>query len=274
MYVLKRESFASPVDLDQESQELLKKKREQAAKGNTALKEWIASSRKRLADAAEAAPPAKKSRPDSEPTAAAAKPAGRRGTPGTAQARATPASTKATATTTTSAKSPTSVPASAPASVSAAAKSLADTNPSEGAVDSSAAVASGASGAEATRPPMVVSFTTTEEMSTVSRQTNQRIVPNEVASAASLPDSARSSGAVSVARSSKKRVDPLTFINRRVAKDFDEGLFFGTVQSYDSKQKWFRIVYDDGDEEDFVYKMLRFHLDYYDRVKHKDVQDE
>lgn len=50
-------------------------------------------------------------------------------------------------------------------------------------------------------------------------------------------------------------------VGRRVSKlfDSDDGLtpFGGTVKSYDSTTRWFRVVYDDGDEEELNAKQLQ-----------------
>jgi hypothetical protein len=39
-------------------------------------------------------------------------------------------------------------------------------------------------------------------------------------------------------------------IGTEVMRQFDEGLFVGTVQSYDRKDKLYTILYSDGDKED------------------------
>ncbi|XRA97903.1 histone-lysine N-methyltransferase, H3 lysine-9 specific [Pycnococcus provasolii] len=47
------------------------------------------------------------------------------------------------------------------------------------------------------------------------------------------------------------------FIGRRVAKTFGKhGTFFGKVNAYDEKKKWFHVVYDDGDEEEYTIKEI------------------
>lgn len=41
--------------------------------------------------------------------------------------------------------------------------------------------------------------------------------------------------------------DPLSFISRRFAKNFGGGVCFGTVKSYDDEEKFWKVMYDDGD---------------------------
>ena len=40
-------------------------------------------------------------------------------------------------------------------------------------------------------------------------------------------------------------------IGARVAKNFDEGLFFGTITKYDDKADFWFVEYDDGDSEQY-----------------------
>lgn len=73
------------------------------------------------------------------------------------------------------------------------------------------------------------------------------------------------------ARASPQQSD---FIGRRVAKYFDEVLFFGTVDyihkdEEDDSQLW-HVHYDDGDEEDFDYDQLKEALLLHEEMQAKD----
>ncbi|KAI2512714.1 CAS/CSE protein [Fragilaria crotonensis] len=55
-------------------------------------------------------------------------------------------------------------------------------------------------------------------------------------------------------------MDPSQVINRRVAKYFDGQIYFGTVRSFDPSEGFWKIDYDDGDEEEFDTNELQVHL--------------
>ena len=59
--------------------------------------------------------------------------------------------------------------------------------------------------------------------------------------------------------------DPASFVNKRVAKDFDGECFFGTITLYDDKESppFWHVVYDDGDEEDYASRDLIKALKHY-----------
>jgi len=60
-------------------------------------------------------------------------------------------------------------------------------------------------------------------------------------------------------------------VGSRVAKDFGEDeIYFGTVRSYNAKSKYFSIVYDDGDAEDFDEEELKQALALYQEQKAND----
>ena len=58
-----------------------------------------------------------------------------------------------------------------------------------------------------------------------------------------------------------------TINNRRIAKLFEQGLYFGTVNYYDNRRKLWRIDYDDNDSEDFDRQEIVKALQLYDREK-------
>eukprot|EP00523_Entomoneis_sp_CCMP467_P004073 CAMPEP_0168750070 /NCGR_PEP_ID=MMETSP0724-20121128/17062_1 /TAXON_ID=265536 /ORGANISM="Amphiprora sp., Strain CCMP467" /LENGTH=606 /DNA_ID=CAMNT_0008798039 /DNA_START=31 /DNA_END=1851 /DNA_ORIENTATION=- len=45
--------------------------------------------------------------------------------------------------------------------------------------------------------------------------------------------------------------NPKKFLSERVAKHFDEDLYYGSVVSYDDNSKYWRVRYDDGDNEEY-----------------------
>ena len=56
-----------------------------------------------------------------------------------------------------------------------------------------------------------------------------------------------------------------SFVNKRVAKDFDGECFFGKITKYDDTEPppFWHVVYDDGDEEDFSSRDLIKSLKHY-----------
>merc|ERR1712161_37582 len=40
-------------------------------------------------------------------------------------------------------------------------------------------------------------------------------------------------------------------VGTKIAKKFKRDIYYGTIKSVDAKNKWYHVVYDDGDEEDF-----------------------
>lgn len=55
-----------------------------------------------------------------------------------------------------------------------------------------------------------------------------------------------------------KNSQPTHFISRRIAKDFDGEIYFGTIKEYDNSDTpaFWRVFYDDGDQEDYERKDL------------------
>ena len=81
-------------------------------------------------------------------------------------------------------------------------------------------------------------------------------------------------GTAPAAKKAKKAIDiiketvqsePASFVNKRVAKDFDGECFFGTITLYDDKEAppFWHVVYDDGDEEDYASRDLIKALKHY-----------
>ncbi len=62
---------------------------------------------------------------------------------------------------------------------------------------------------------------------------------------------------------------PIDFINRRIAKYFGEGLFYGTIVSYttDKRTLYWQIEYEDGDSEEMDYKEVMEQIDLFDSLK-------
>lgn len=70
-----------------------------------------------------------------------------------------------------------------------------------------------------------------------------------------------------------KNSQPTVFIQRRVAKEFEDGeVYFGTVTQYDESEPppFWKIHYDDGDEEDYEKKDLIKALKLYDKEEGND----
>ena len=83
------------------------------------------------------------------------------------------------------------------------------------------------------------------------------------------------------AKQKKPKVDytanPGQFVKLRVAKDFGDDIYFGTIDSFerddeDANVVYWKITYDDGDREDFDEKDLRAALKMYDACKHNDTK--
>ena len=78
----------------------------------------------------------------------------------------------------------------------------------------------------------------------------------------------------------KPRVDyignPGQFVKQRVAKDFGDDIYFGTIIGFDEPEEdggkvvYWKIKYDDGDQEEFEKKELKDGLRMYDACKHND----
>jgi hypothetical protein len=64
---------------------------------------------------------------------------------------------------------------------------------------------------------------------------------------------------------------PESYVGKRVAKFFDDECFFGDIDHFDKKNKLWRVIYDDGDEEDFDDREVMKHCKVYEENKHKDV---
>ena len=83
------------------------------------------------------------------------------------------------------------------------------------------------------------------------------------------------------AKQKKPSVDytanPGQFVKQRVAKDFGDDIYFGTIDRFerddeDANVVYWKITYDDGDLEDFDEKDLRAALKMYDACKHNDTK--
>ena len=78
----------------------------------------------------------------------------------------------------------------------------------------------------------------------------------------------------------KPRVDytenPRQFVKQRVAKDFGDNIYYGTITGFDEPEEdggkvvYWKIKYDDGDQEEFEKKELKDALRIYDACKHND----
>ena len=68
--------------------------------------------------------------------------------------------------------------------------------------------------------------------------------------------------------------NPSDYINKRVAKWFDDDLYFGIVESISNQgeggEVWWHILYDDDDQEDFDARQLRKGLKEYEENKSSD----
>ena len=62
-------------------------------------------------------------------------------------------------------------------------------------------------------------------------------------------------------------------INARVAKNFDDGLFFGTITKYDGNANFWFVLYDDGDSEQFDKRDLNKALRLYKKNAAKDPEN-
>ena len=50
------------------------------------------------------------------------------------------------------------------------------------------------------------------------------------------------------------------FVNKSIRKNFQGQVYLGTVQNFDSNTKWYKIVYEDGDEEELTEDEVRHFL--------------
>merc|ERR1712194_174186 len=65
---------------------------------------------------------------------------------------------------------------------------------------------------------------------------------------------------------------PLTYITSRVAKTFEREVYFGSIVDYNVTSKLWKIIYDDGDQEEFDEKDLARSLKLYQKTKQKDAR--
>lgn len=71
-------------------------------------------------------------------------------------------------------------------------------------------------------------------------------------------------------RSNKKQfpadLNPNSFVGRRIAKEFDEGLFLGEIVSFRKHKTttYWQVEYDDGDAEEFEYEEVLLHTKRYE----------
>lgn len=61
--------------------------------------------------------------------------------------------------------------------------------------------------------------------------------------------------------------NPNQYLTMRIAKFFEDFLYFGTVHKYDPRTRWWRIIYDDNDREDFSFDQLAEALALYEEEK-------
>ena len=73
------------------------------------------------------------------------------------------------------------------------------------------------------------------------------------------------------------QTDPRSLIGKRIAKEFDEGVFFGLIEDYlpagsvdDADVEMWSIKYDDEDEEDLPKEDIMEMLSLYAKEKHND----
>jgi len=71
-------------------------------------------------------------------------------------------------------------------------------------------------------------------------------------------------------RPSNSSGKPLTYITSRVAKTFEREVYFGSIVDYNVTSKLWKIIYDDGDQEEFDEKDLARSLKLYQKTKQKD----
>jgi hypothetical protein len=79
----------------------------------------------------------------------------------------------------------------------------------------------------------------------------------------SPPKSAAADGGKTTDNKSSQSSGPRVYVGTRVAKDFGQKTHFGTVSGYSSDSGFWRVNYDDGDEEDFEKKELNGALCHY-----------
>ena len=60
------------------------------------------------------------------------------------------------------------------------------------------------------------------------------------------------------------------YVGSRIAKQFDAGLFFGTITAYDPRSRVFSVEYDDDDSEEFDTNALKAALRLYKKKNSKD----
>ncbi len=65
---------------------------------------------------------------------------------------------------------------------------------------------------------------------------------------------------------------PTDFIGQRITKTFDEGNFDGSIISYDADANFWKVKYDDGDEEDLDYYEVTASISLYDFLRSDQTQ--
>ena len=60
-------------------------------------------------------------------------------------------------------------------------------------------------------------------------------------------------------------------IGRRIGKDFNGEIYFGTLDKFCPKNKFYHVLYDDGDSEEFLREGIDHLLSHYETIKSSDV---
>jgi hypothetical protein len=58
---------------------------------------------------------------------------------------------------------------------------------------------------------------------------------------------------------------------RRIGKDFNGEIYFGTLDKFCPKNKFYHVLYDDGDSEEFLREEIDHLISHYERIKSSDV---
>jgi len=164
------------------------------------------------------------------------------------------------------------------------------------------AAAGRGSAAKKLKPTPASTTTTTTEVAPAAAAADKAVVeaPQPVAAAASAaptaPDKEAAVGAVvgapplaagndamnAAAAAAPMEVeeaqsDPRSLIGKRIAKEFDEGVFFGSIEEYlpagsvdDADVEMWSVKYDDEDEEDLPKEDIMEMLSLYAKEKHND----
>lgn len=67
-----------------------------------------------------------------------------------------------------------------------------------------------------------------------------------------------------------KKKDPRSYVNSRVAKNFEGSIYFGNITAYDVADQFWSVVYDDGDEEEYDEDDLKHYTQMYREYRDTD----